>query len=489
MSASLTILVVVDGLKPSDIDDGLMPYLSSIEREGTSYATALAAFPTLTRANAATLATGVLPGRTGIFGNRVWAKELGPLDTGVVDDVRRLRSRGAMPQASIAERAAAAGKTAVVIGNGSAGCTYLLNPGSDSGLGISIASIAPDGEIYRSLPDTARAAFDALGAPPASDDEALEWAGSAALTAVSTLAPDLLVFWSGQPDTANHQYGPSSTTSRDAIRRVDDVIGQLHQGAVAAGRECNLVVTADHGFCNASDSLEAGPLVQDLADRTGIREEHLILTFNGGAIFGYFHNGVPLTEREELVRTLAADDWTGAVFAADAHCPANAFPLSLVVDNDSPFTPDLVITAPTGTPAGADQPVGATTLHFRAQGAVPYLGVHGSVHPEDMRIPLLLHGPAFGSAARHTLPAGPADVAATIHWLLMGTGLPGTDGRILTEALRDGGVPAQDEPTISSVERDQIRLDGIRYDGRTYLLGATAATRTTGHSRKKEHTA
>lgn len=476
MSATLTILVVVDGLRPSDIDGDSMPFLSRIEGEGSSYTNALAAFPTLTRANAATLATGVLPGRTGIFGNRVWAGGSGPLDTAVVDDVRTLRNNGAMPQLTVAERAAAAGKVAVVVGNGSAGCTYLLNPGSDHGLGISIASVSPDGEVYRSLPDSARSAFDTLGAPPASEDEALEWAGDAAHTAISALAPDLLVLWCGQPDTASHDHGPASEASRDAIRRVDRVIEQLHQGAIAAGRECDLLVTSDHGFCHASDSLEAGPLMQDLADRTGIPEGHLVLTFNSGSIFGYFRNSVPLTDRKELVRKIAAQDWTGAVFSADAHCPANAFPLSLVVENDSPFSPDVVITARTSTPHDDEQSVSGSALHFREEGADPYLGVHGSVHPDDMRIPLVLHGPGIRSAVQHALPAGPADVAATLHLLVMGTGLPGTDGRILAESLLDGGDPIRDEATASTVERNHILLKRLRYDGRTYLLGATAAT-------------
>ncbi|MFE2750196.1 alkaline phosphatase family protein [Streptomyces scopuliridis] len=66
----LTLIAVIDGLRPAALSASSAPFLSRSAGDGCSYGRAVATFPTLTRANAATPATGCLPGRTGIFGNR-----------------------------------------------------------------------------------------------------------------------------------------------------------------------------------------------------------------------------------------------------------------------------------------------------------------------------------------------------------------------------------------------------------------------------------
>lgn len=447
--------------------------------EGCSYDHAVAAFPALTRTNAATLATGCHPGRTGVFGNRVWHPELGHLDTAVADDVRRLRDAGAMPQMSVAERLSASGRSTMVVGNGSAGCTYLLNPGSDAGHGARIASVGPEHEVHRSVPSDVRAAIEGLGPRPASDDEALEWAVAAGVVSITTRAPDLLIFWSGQPDTAHHATGLTSTASIEAIRRTDRAVRTLHTAVLDTGRECNLILTADHGFCETIESLELTETLDRIAERAGLPPNGFVPTFNSGAVFGYFEPGTAPRLRADIAARIVQEPWAGLVFCADAHCPDDAFPLSLVVTGDSPFTPDLIITMrtePTDQREPADPP--ARALHARASGTRPYSGVHGTVHPADMRIPLILHGPAFKPRTRRAEPAGPADIAATAYTLVTGAPLDDVDGRVLTESLRD----VTDGPELLVEERTIRRGDAsvsVRRTGsHSYLVGGVSGHRT-----------
>ncbi|MGW3958104.1 alkaline phosphatase family protein [Streptomyces sp. NPDC004752] len=469
----------MDGLRPAALSASNTPFLSQLAGEGVSYDRAVAAFPALTRANAATLATGSLPGRTGIFGNRVWHPDLGHINTADVEDVRRFRDVGAMPQASLAERLSRSGHSTVVIGNGSVGCTYLLNPGSDAGHGTRIASVGPDKEVHRCVPSDVRAAIEDLGPRPASDDEALEWAVAAGVVSITRQAPDLLIFWSGQPDTAHHTTGLTSTTSAEAIRRVDDAVRTLHSAVLDTGRECNLILTADHGFCATIESLELTDTLNGIADRAGLPPNGFVPTFNDGVIFGYFEPGTTPAHRASVASRIVGEPWAGPVFCADAYCPDAAFPLSLAVVGDSPFTPDLIITmrADPADQAGPTDPP-ARALHARASGARAYDGVHGTVHPADLRIPLVLHGPAFTPHTRCATPAGPADIAATAYTLITGELLDGADGRVLTESLRDATAAPALPAAEQTIQRGDASITLHRIGTRSYLLGGMSGRQT-----------
>ncbi|MGW5698974.1 alkaline phosphatase family protein [Streptomyces asiaticus] len=84
-----TLLVVVDGLRASDVQK--MPLLTELAQRGVSYRQARSVAPSLTRPAAASLAGGAPPGVTGIAGNRLWA-DGHLIDTGRPDHLELLRS-------------------------------------------------------------------------------------------------------------------------------------------------------------------------------------------------------------------------------------------------------------------------------------------------------------------------------------------------------------------------------------------------------------
>src|SRR6185369_15598759 len=66
MAPRLVIVFVVDGLRPDGITIEDTPTLARLCDEGVRFADSHAVFPTVTRVNAATLATGTQPGTHGI---------------------------------------------------------------------------------------------------------------------------------------------------------------------------------------------------------------------------------------------------------------------------------------------------------------------------------------------------------------------------------------------------------------------------------------
>ena len=76
--ATLNLVLVLDGLRPDSITEQETPNLWRLRQEGVNFQNGHAVFPTVTRANAAAIGTGVYPDRNGIFGNTLYVREVDP---------------------------------------------------------------------------------------------------------------------------------------------------------------------------------------------------------------------------------------------------------------------------------------------------------------------------------------------------------------------------------------------------------------------------
>ena len=84
-AARFVIVFVVDGLRPDHITAEDTPTLFRLRSEGVDFTNGHAVFPTVTRVNAATIATGMQPGTHGIVGNQLYVPAVDPrraFDTG-----------------------------------------------------------------------------------------------------------------------------------------------------------------------------------------------------------------------------------------------------------------------------------------------------------------------------------------------------------------------------------------------------------------------
>src|SRR5947209_11207337 len=138
----LTLVFVVDGLRPDAITPEDTPTLHRLRADGVWFAASHAAFPTVTRVNAATLATGAHPGRHGILGNQMYVRAVDPRRAFSNDNWRNLvaldeaTAGGLMPIATLAERLQEHGRRLAAVSSGSTGSAYLLNPRAPRGVGV-----------------------------------------------------------------------------------------------------------------------------------------------------------------------------------------------------------------------------------------------------------------------------------------------------------------------------------------------------------------
>ena len=72
------VVVVFDGLQPGQVTPRLMPNLARFAAEGVVGDNHHAVFPTVTRANVASIVTGCQPGANGLTGNMLVIPEYDP---------------------------------------------------------------------------------------------------------------------------------------------------------------------------------------------------------------------------------------------------------------------------------------------------------------------------------------------------------------------------------------------------------------------------
>ena len=465
------LVIVVDGLRSDCVTTELMPRLVKLGQRGIVFNAHHSVFPTVTRVNAASIATGAYPETHGLLGNTVYIPAVNAtkgLDTGSRGNLEAIgRANGPLLTApSLGEILKAAGKTLFVAGAGTSGAAFLLNHTASAGPVV-------HQEFTRPEPFAARV-LDRLGPvpPSAMPNAALNTrAVDAYLTlGLAEMRPDVAFIWISDPDHTAHSKGIGSEPTTTALRLVDAEIGRI-EDALRAGHvldRTNVIVISDHGFSTHNDRLKlaalVAPFVQPLPDGTPD------IVVAEGAI--NFRGAVDLPRVTAIVAMLQKQPPVGAIFTrskpdggAEGIVPGT---LSFGLARWShPRSGEILVSANWNADRNEAGYAGTTTDSGVAG--------HGTSSPYDVHNTLIAAGPDFREHAISDVPTGNADLAPTLLRLL-GLQIPASmTGRVIDEALRNG-------PSIASLIIDRVTEtvktpDGgytltahlSRTAGRTYL--------------------
>src|SRR5262245_27915438 len=206
--ATLNLVLVLDGMRPDAITPEDTPNLWRLRQEGVNFLNGHAVFPTVTRVNAAAIATGTYPARNGIFGNRIYVRAVDPNSAFNNDKHRNLlridevTGGWMVPVKSLGEILAERGKRLAAVSSGSTGQVLLLNPRAPKGVGVLVNGYWEPGRRV-AFPDTVNDAVlqrfgpaPARGGAAASDDPAVAWTQRVLRDYVlSELKPDVVINW------------------------------------------------------------------------------------------------------------------------------------------------------------------------------------------------------------------------------------------------------------------------------------------------------
>jgi phosphonoacetate hydrolase len=452
-AASRAFVMVWDGMRPDMISQELTPNLFRLTQEGVHFQDAHAVFPTVTRINSTSLATGAQPANHGILGNSLYVPAVDPKasinmgDHRALEAVAKLRGGRAVARESLADLVGAKGGKTVVVSTGSPGSAWLCHPR------IHERADAGDTLIHPVIPSLANAldpVVKLLGAMPEAtipNSRQNLWFTRAIVEYVlPELDPTLLVFWHTDPDKTQHHRGFGSPQGNASIRDADAHLGMIVEALDALGdlSETVIAVASDHGYVTIDPQIDsAGPdgpfLAAGLTDALAAGE--IVLAANGGTLY----ISVPSGDRSLLERIVAAlAAWQhGGVILSKSRADMGGAPLPGTLPLEAvgiggEWAPDIACAL------NWDDAMNEYGMEGRSAGLDNGLKAsHGGISSWEINNTLVIGGAGIKPGLSHQLPAGNIDLAPTLAELLGVGPLAEADGRVLSEALEGGPHPRE----------------------------------------------
>jgi arylsulfatase A-like enzyme len=396
-------LVVVDGLRADMIDDRTTPSLWGIAERSRVFTEHRSVFPSATRVNSASLATGCHPSGHGLAGNAVALDEgegLRPVSVGPPDFRDRLRraTGRTLARPTLAERLASRGGAAIY-SNSSAGSAHMQDPDGFGHLYHRSGSFGP-GLTPMLGPRHLDVTYDAAGDTTTTERfcEALEQDPDS----------DLFVLWICEPDHSQHVLELGSPAHREVIAAADRCAGAAFEAVEALrsrGEEVLLAVCSDHGHETVDEVVPVTDLLVGAGLKAARDSGDLVLASSGMGALIYLSE--PTAERTGAVATwLNTQPWCAEVFAgpelARARLPTGSA-LAVAFSMAKRDAPNRF----------GVRGYGHVAADAFMQSDAPGLGQHGGLGPSETRPFLMVSGGDFVPGTVEA-PTSAVDVAPTI---------------------------------------------------------------------------
>lgn len=464
----MILIIVWDGLRPDMVTPEQTPYLHAAAQRGTFCRASHAAFPTATRINSSSLATGCYPARHGIVDNELYLPAVDPIKATSCADWEALQRMAddeggpLLTAPTLGEILRGAGRRLACVGSGSPGTTYLTNP-TVAGPVVNWALAWPAGLQMR--------INDAYGAMLPATSSSEERNAFVLRVLVDLLLPeyrpDVVVVWLTEPDHAQHAHGLRSPQALAALRSLDEalqgLVARLEAAAPRHALDCLLL--SDHGFSTIAESVDVDAALvaaglKAAPDARAAAEAGADIVRASNSLY---LNGSARDRLPEVVEFLQQQLWLGAVLVRDdlLHAVPGSMPQSAAFGYHR-RSAELMIANRWWDGANANGTPGCVV-----QGG-SLAATHGSASPYDVNNTLIAWGPSFKQGLVSDAPCGIVDVAPTVLRLLGLPPAPSMQGRVLEELLYDG--PSPDALSITRSAREALLMtpDGLRRQTATY---------------------
>ena len=325
-AARRAVLMVVDGLRADLVTPGLTPHLHALAARSRRFSEHRAVFPSATRVNSASIATGCRPARHGLMGNAIalpagdgWRPvSVGP--PGFRDEWRAVTGRTLWVPV-LAERLRG---DAVVYSNSSAGAAYMQDPDGFGLLHHRTGTFAPPpglepgaGPEHRRGPRRlANGVLEGLTYDGAGDAAATERFCAALL---ADPAPSLSTLWICEPDHSQHELELGSPEHHAVLAGADRCVALVAETVAALrgrGEDVLFVVCSDHGH----ETVDAVIPVVDHLVEAGLKaapdSPETVLASSGMGALVYL-GGRDAPDAASVARWLEAQPWCDRAFAGE----------------------------------------------------------------------------------------------------------------------------------------------------------------------------
>jgi hypothetical protein len=427
-----TLIVFFDGLRPDYITAENMPNLYAFKQKGTYGKQHHSVFPTVTRVNASSYATGSYPGTHGLMGNSVYFPEVSTntsLNTGDAADLDKIvtaTNGHLLTSVSLGEILQSQGKRMMVFSSGSTGQAMMQNHTVSGGAIINPSLIRPESmkeDVIRNV-----------GPIPVNEEKGSltkhKWAADALLYyGLATDGPAVSAIWFSDPDGTAHSDGIGSATAMASIKYVDEQFGRIIAEIEKRGltSSFNIIISTDHGFVTHAGKQG----LQEFLIAQGLKKDKASddVVLAGGAIY---IKGQDKVLTQKIISALQSQEWVGAIFTkgkkkGDTKGWANGTLSYESIHWDHVRSADILVDV-----NWDDQ---KNTAGYEGRSYSRGVAGHGSLSPYEVSIPLIVSGPGFKKAGETDLPTSNIDIVPTILYL-QGITIPKSmDGRVMFELL------------------------------------------------------
>lgn len=468
-----TIIVFFDGLRDDYITQENMPNLFALKQAGTYGLQHHSVFPTVTRVNSASYATGSYPAGHGLMGNSVYFPEVEKskgFDTGDANDLMHISENitgQLLTSMSLGEVVKDAGSRLMVFSSGSTGQAYLQNHTISGGAIVNPDLILPktmETEIVKSI-----------GVPPAAskpNEGRHKWITEAFLHyGLVEDGPLVSAIWYSDPDGTAHSKGIGSVPSMEAIKIVDREFGRVLKAIETQGLvdNYNIIVSTDHGFVTNIGKKSASELLIEKGLKVSEDSDDVLVI--GTAIY------VKNQDRDKIkkiVETLQAEDWIGALFTNGENkgdeygWVAGTLSYGTIHWNHKDRTADILFAVNWNDDVNEHGYAGSSF----AKGVAG----HGGSSEHEIHIPLILSGPSFKKGYQSDIPTSNVDIVPTILYT-HGLNIPNSvQGRVLEETFISNSSKisnAEKKVIETSADLDwgkyQLKLTRSHYNHHIYV--------------------
>jgi arylsulfatase A-like enzyme len=467
------VVVVWDGMRPDFVTEQNTPTLWKLAQSGVFFRNNHSVYPSATIVNGTAIVTGNYPNHDGILANHVYRADVNGRKSIDVENVEVVRKGDELSAGkyvgvpTIAELLHARGDRTAIAAAKTVG--LLFDRHADPRLGQDIfAGESVSFEMASSL-------LKLLGPfPPATQAADRDVWTTKALTDFlwKDAIPVFSLLWLSEPDDTEHKTAPGAPPALAAIKSSDENLARVLAALDKrnARSTTDLFVVSDHGFSTIAREIEL-PKILKAAGFDAVTEftdppkqGQIMLAGNGGTVLFYVvGHDEEITRR--LVEFLQQTDFAGVILTREPM--EGTFTLAQAkIDNE--HASDVVMSfrwTEDKNPFGASGMIDADWQ--RAAGK----GTHATLSRFDMHNTLVTAGPDFASSLTSEVPSGNVDVAPTILSILGIKPPSGMDGRILSEAMKNGRIPKSETQTIEASRK----LPGGRWRQRltTSRVGST----------------
>jgi predicted AlkP superfamily pyrophosphatase or phosphodiesterase len=423
-----TLIVFFDGLRPDYITREQMPNLFAFKTDACYSRNHHSVFPTVTRVNSSSYATGSYPGTHGLLGNTVYFPEVNQakaIGTSYSDlsKVGKATSDQLLTAVSLGEVLGSAGQKMMVFSSGTTGQAFLQNHK------VNGAIVNPDLILPESFkPQVISEIGKAPDENESSDNARHKWITDAILKyGLADDGPLISAIWFSDPDGAAHSHGIGSDEAVESIRYVDSQFGRIMDALASKKltRKYNVIISTDHGFVSHIGKVSLADFLIGMGVKKDKNSDDVLVA--EGAIYVKDHNKKVI---QQIVSGLHQQEWVGAVFTKGAKKGDDKGwvdgTLSFdAIHYDHPRAGDILV--------AVDWNDQKNKKGFAGTSYAGGVAGHGGSSPYEIGIAMFAKGPDFKKSFTGNLPTSNVDITPTVLGIYNLPIPAQMDGRVVSE--------------------------------------------------------